>query len=253
MDIRSLHKIHRWLSAVALAATVAWFVSGALMAVPPSWRTLSPRLFIDLADGRWMAGPPYEATRVSVQVAVATAREHAGRQNEPLQSLRLRRFGGRLVYEVGFAHHTRFVDAIQGTVMIVDEPLVHALAMDLLGGGARLGRISRHTTAPVGYRGPLPLFSVPVEDGKGTVLYVSQETAEVRYSDRLSRLVMLIIGWHNFGFLQSFLPHSAIRALLLLFAVIGTSMSAAGAWILLRQLRGWQRHRMRISASSSSS
>jgi hypothetical protein len=41
-----IFKVHKWLAVAALVASLAWFISGILMATPARFRTLSPDMVV---------------------------------------------------------------------------------------------------------------------------------------------------------------------------------------------------------------
>ena len=44
MNARFIYQTHKWLAVAVVAATLCWFISGVIMVLPGSWRTLSPNL-----------------------------------------------------------------------------------------------------------------------------------------------------------------------------------------------------------------
>src|SRR5580765_2147368 len=114
MTIRFIYQTHKWLAVAALVASVAWFVSGILMAVPGRLRTSSPDMVVgSAAEATLTNAPGFADARVSVASAIAAVlpqRDTPGR----ITSVRMRRFPGRLAYQIAGPDGTRLVDATTG-------------------------------------------------------------------------------------------------------------------------------------------
>ena len=242
LSLGGLHKVHKWLSVLAVAALLAWFVSGSVMIVPGSWRTLSPGLSKAILEPSPSA-PPFEEARVALADAVATARAET-RVAAPVSSVRLRRLPARLAYEITLGFQVCLIDAVTGQSFSVNESLARTIASEILGPTVTVGPVALQQSASADYRGPLPAYRVAAADGKGTVLYVNAASADVRYTDRLTRLLAPVVGLHEFAFLGRLLPPSAVRLVMLTFAILGISMSGAGLLILVAQFRAWRRRGM---------
>ena len=241
MNARFIYQSHKWLAVVVVATTLCWFISGVVMVLPGSWRTLSQNLTLASdADPRLSGTPEFEDARVTVPSAIGAVRAQAGKPVR-ITSVKLRRLPGRLSYEVATFDRVYLVDAVSGEVFTLNESLAAQIAAATVGPRTSLGpvTIQRETTSD--YRGPVPAYRIPVSDGKGTVLYVVGPPVDVRYSDRLSRRLNPIAGWHELQFLRPLLSGSAVRLTMLVSAVLGTLMSVAGTVILFLQFQRWRR------------
>ena len=250
MTTRLIYQVHKWLALVLVAATLGWFVSGAVMSMPGHWRSLSSTIATGgNLEARFVDAPALDNARVPIATAIATVRAQTGDQSR-VTALRLRRLPGRLAYDVSTLHGTSLVDAMSGDVFTVDEALAERVARAALGISGPLGPATLQQAPLSDYRGPFPAFRVPAEDGKGTVIYVSADTGEVSYSDRLTRVLRPIRELHDFSIAAPLLPAGTIRLALFASSILGTAMTIAGAWILLLQFQGWRRKRRRTDVNA---
>jgi hypothetical protein len=241
MNVRLIYQSHKWLAVAVVAATLAWFISGVVMVLPGNWRTLSPNLTLTSdADPRLSGAPEFEDARVTVPSAIGAVRAQAGKPVR-ITSVKLRRLPGRLSYEVATSDRVYLVDGISGEVFTLNESIAGQIAAATVGPRTPLGPVTVQRERTSDYRGPVPAFRIPVEDGKGTVLYVGGPPVDVRYSDRLSRRLTPIAGWHELLFLRPLLSGSAVRLTMLVSAILGTLMSLAGTVILFLQFQRWRR------------
>lgn len=245
MDQKLLYKVHKWLALVVAVATLAWFASGALMAVPGRFLTLTPSVETDSrAEARLPGSPEFDAARISAAEAIASIRADIGKPFV-VTGVTLRRLAGRLAYEVSTdIRGQHLVDAVSGSRFTIDEALARQIVARFRGTDEGLGPAVRQVGPTSGYTGPLPAFRVPVGGAKGTVFYVSAETAQTRMSDRLSRPLGAIARQHNLSFLRPVLSLNGIRLVMILMASIGTVMTASGILILIVQFRRWLRMRL---------
>ena len=232
--------LHKWLAVVAAVATLGWFVSGMLMVVPASWRTLSPGIARGISqEWRQPDGPQFEDAGVTAAAAIEAVRARVGL---PLRvsGVRLRRLPGRLTYEIATERRGIYlVDAVTGAIVTVDEQLALRIAA-ASAGSAALGPVTLDKQTTPDCQGPTPTYRIPVADGKGTVFCVSRDTAELRYTDRLTRVIAVVVGWHDFSLLRSYSSPAIARLSLFAFAAIGTLMSVAGVLILFTQFNRWR-------------
>jgi hypothetical protein len=241
MNARFIYQTHKWLAVAVVAATLCWFISGVIMVLPGSWRTLSPNLtLMNDADPRLSGTPEFDDARVTVPSAIAAVREHTGK---PLRitSVKLRRLPGRLAYEVATPERVYLVDGVNGELFALNETLAGQIAAATVGPRTPLGPVTVQRERTSDYRGTVPAYRIPVEDGKGTVLYIGGPPVDVRHSDRLTRTLTPIVGWHELMFLQPWLSGPAVRLTMLVSAIIGTLMSLAGTVILFLQFQRWRR------------
>jgi hypothetical protein len=166
------------------------------------------------------------------------ARTGAGRR---ITAVKLRRLPGRLAFEVAAGGTVYLVDAISGDPFDLDDRVAAQIAAAAVGTQAPLGPVTVQRTANSEYFGKLPAYRVPVADGKGTVLFISGPPIEMRSSDRLSRTLNAIVGWHELSFLRPVLSNAGVRLTMLALAITGTLMSIAGACILFLQFQRWRR------------
>jgi hypothetical protein len=241
MNARFIYQSHKWLAVAVVAATLGWFISGVVMVLPGNWRTLSPGLALTSdADPRLSGAPAFEDARVSVPSAIDAVRLQAG---APIQitSVRIRRLPGRLSYEVATVDRVYLVDAVSGEVFTLNQSLAVQIAATTVGPRTPLGPATIQHERTSDYRGAVPAYRIPVEDGKDTILYIGGPPVEVRHSDRLSRRLTPIVGWHELLFLRPLLSGSAVRLTMLVSAILGTLMSLAGTVILFLQFQRWRR------------
>jgi hypothetical protein len=242
--MKLLYQVHKWLAVVALAATVAWFVSGTAMVLPESFRVVPT----ELDDRRPSAKstPRFEDAAVTVSAAISAVRAYVGK---PLNvgGVHMRWFPGRLAYEVFTNRGIHLVDAVHGGVFQIDEQLALQIAATAVATRGPLGPPIRLTGNTFECRGRLPAYRIAVDDGDGTVLCISTGNGTLEASNRRSRVVGLITMWHNFRPLRALMGPRDVQVLLLAFAFLGTLMSAAGALILLVQLQRWWQTRRRRS------
>jgi hypothetical protein len=240
MDMKLVYRIHKWLAVVVAAATLGWFVSGALMVVPERWLTLSPNAVRPNAEAR-PGAPTFDQASVPPSDAIAKLSDHLGHPVR-VTAINLRRLPDRVAYQVLTAGHgDYFVDARDGTIFSVTESLAKQIVARALGTTADLGPVTVQTEPTLTYAGPLPAYRIPVADGKSTVFFVELATAQAHLTDPLSRAAGLVMGLHGLWLLRRVFPGSAVRALMLALAIAGTAMSLAGVVILLAQLRRWWR------------
>jgi len=240
VNARFIYQSHKWLAVAVVVATLGWFISGVVLVLPGHWRTLSPGLTLTSdADPRLSGTPAFEETRVSVPDAIAAVRGQTGTPVR-ITSVKLRRLPGRLAYEVATFDRVYLVDAVSGVVFTLNEALAAQIAGTTVGPQTPVGPVTIQRTASSAYRGPLPVYRVPVADGKDTVLFISGPPVVVNSSDRLSRPLNSIARWHDFSTLRSLLPESTVRLSLLVFGVGGTLMSVAGTLILILQFLRWR-------------
>jgi hypothetical protein len=243
MNARFIYQSHKWLAVTVAAATLAWFISGAVMVLPGGWRTLSPGLAITSdADPRLSGSPEFEDARIPVSSAIATVRARTSAENR-ITGVKLRRLPGRLAYELATGGTVYLVDAISGDVFGLDDRVAAQMASAAVGADVQLGPVTVLRTPTSDYFGKLPAYRVPVADGKGTVVFISGPPVEMRYSDRLSRTLTPIVGWHELSFLRPALSNAGVRLTMLVLAVTGTLMSIAGTCILFLQFQRWRRPR----------
>jgi hypothetical protein len=243
MRIRIIYQTHKWLAVAALVASLAWFVSGTLMAVPGRLRTSSPNMVVGAeAEATLTNAPGFADARVSVASAIAAVRARSDAPGR-ITSVRMRRFPGRLAYQIAGSDGTHLIDATTGVIFAVDAAMAEQIARQAVGPDTALGPVTVQRTPTSDYRGPFPVYRVPAADGKGTVFYVSGISGDARFSDRRSRMFTSIVNWHDFFFLTGLLSDSAVRAALFVFAVLGTAMTLAGVLILVMQFQTWQRRR----------
>jgi len=242
IDQKFIYKIHKWLGLVAAVTALAWFVSGALMAVPARFLTLTPTIVTNsAAEARLPGAPEFDDARVSAADAIAAVRAHIGKPFRVV-AVSLRRLPGRVAYEIATdTRGRRLVDAVDGRVFQVDETLARQVVARFRGTDAGLGAVSRET-------GPIPRlggpgFRVPVDGAKGTTFYVSAHTAEVRLTDRLSRPVAVITRLHSLSFLRPVMPNGAVRLVMIFMSATGTLVAVSGVLILIVQLRRWFQRR----------
>src|SRR5882672_10373038 len=122
MDIKLVYRIHKWLAVVVAIATLAWFVSGALMVVPERWLTLSPNVPGPRAESTLPGAPEFDQASLTPSAAIVTLTAHLAHPPR-VAGINLRRLPGGLAYQVSTAADgERYVDAVHGTVFTVTGP-----------------------------------------------------------------------------------------------------------------------------------
>jgi len=226
---RFVFKSHKWLAVAAGLASIVWFVSGVAIVLPePRGSTAVAATEMNVND-----------VRVSVQEAVAAAEAVAGRPLK-VRGVELKMLGHRVLYEIASDAGTRLVDAASGQPVTLDEATTRAVAESLLSGRAQITSLELRRRHVLGYGyGPLPVFHIRTDAADGSVIFIAQNTGEVRSFSRAQLWRIAFHDAHNFSLLRGLLPGRAIRGLLLLTSVVATVMGVFGAWILWIQWRNW--------------
>lgn len=248
MNARFIYKTHKWLGLALLVVTIGWFVSGVFMVMPATWQSRTPELF-SVRIGEGSGGPGFEAASITVPDAIAAVKARIGKPVR-ISGVRLLRLSGLLAYEVSTSAGTFMMDAVTGAPITVDADMALRIARDALGPDARLGAPTLQRARSTEYTGPLPAFRIPLDNGKGTTIFVSRPPVEIRHSDAWNRAIVWIIGWHELTGLG--LSRSGQRMVLMVLSAAGAVMTLFGGWILMLQLQVWWRRRRRRNASAAS-
>jgi hypothetical protein len=233
MNIRLIYQIHKWLAVIVVAATLAWFISGAAMTLPARWQTLSPSVSTnEIAEATLPGAPDFEDARIAPAEAISAVRAHLGRPIR-VTAVRLRRFPQHVAFEVTTDNRgSHLVDAVSGAVFRVDEPLARQIVARFLQQDERAVQMAHRGGG--GHR-------FDVADGRGTTFWVDAATGQVIATDHLKRITRAIGGLHSLAPLRAVMSDAAIRVVMLVLASTGVLMSAAGVVILLVQFQRWRR------------
>jgi hypothetical protein len=245
--MKGWYRIHKWLAAVAAAAALTWFVSGALLIVPGRWLTLSPEIVAAPdAEAAPRGSPDFDGATISLSAAIESARRQL-KMPIRITGVRLRQLPGQLVYELSTEHHgIHLVDVAQGMIVTVNEELAKQIVERVVGKEVSRASIAWQTDPAPAYAGPLPAYRIPLGDTKGTVFYVAVSTGQAHISDRLTRIVVPVLELHRLRFLYAMFPAAVARAVMLALALVGVGVSASGIVILFALSRRWlQRHRLK--------
>lgn len=240
---RFAYKWHKWLAAGAGLATLLWFASGIVMLLPANL-LVKPPAPVDRSE----AAPSLKEIRISVPQAIAAIETALGHEVEAT-SLASKRLLGRTLYQISTRKDGTFlIDAMDGARLKIDAGVVRQI---VAAAGANAGTLAepalvREYDSDYLY-GPLPAYKIAVNDGRGTMYFVTAETGEVRSTNTLGRARGFLAGLHTFDFLQTMLGSRGTRVVPLAFAVVGTAMSVFGAWILWLQFRNWRQMRRRAA------
>ena len=232
---RFIFKTHKWLAVAVGLFTFTWFVSGIVMVLPGSLFTGT------YADRKADPAPPaFRDVAVSVPQAIAAVDAAAAKPVE-VTEFGFRQVLGTLYFEIGTVKSGRhLVSTRDGVRLHITEDIARQIAAESFGPGVTGKRASLLNDYDSDYAyGPLPVYRLPLEDSRATIVYVARDTGEVRFTNRPGRLRGTLAGLHTFDFLGSFLSSRSTRLILILFSAVGTLMSLFGLAILCLQLRNW--------------
>lgn len=231
---RRLYAIHRWLSALAVVQLAAWVASGFFFATVPEARVKGSPVAgahaAPITDERAIVGIDIVLRKLS-PIGAVERMELVGTPDGPMYRGRVgdRRFR---------------IDARTGEERPVDETEARATASrDQPSSPRALGATRIEQSGGIEYRGkPLPAWRVPLDDGKGTVVYVDALTGEVtaRRND-VWRAYDLLWSLHIMDYRER---ESFRHPLLSCAALLGllTVLSGGALWIV-RAVR-WARGRV---------
>lgn len=238
---RWVEATHRWLGAIVVVPTLAWFISGLVLFLPPDWQTSTPALMEWDAE-RASAAEPVSWRDASITPAAAVAALEA-QLGSPVdvERIDLRRLPGRVVFDILIAndrHH--LVDARSADVFVVDAHLATRIVQPALG-PLPVPAPTRDDVPTPGYRGSGPYFRFDLADGHGTLVFVEEATGAVSFRDQRTLLVRLASATHTFDVLElvGFVPR-ATRVSLWVAGVLGIGMTLTGAWILVKRVNRWR-------------
>lgn len=231
---RFIFKTHKWLAVGVGLFTFTWFVSGIVMVLPGN-------LFTGVRLPRSEAGAlPFRDIAETIPQAIAAVDAAAGKP-VAVTEISFRQLLGNLYYEIGTSKSGRhLVSTRDASRLDITEDIARQVATASFGTAASSAQLSLLDRFDSDYMvGPLPVYRLALEDGRGTIVYVSRETGELRYTNRLARLRGSLAGLHTFNFLRPSLSSRSTRIVLILFSAVGTLMSVFGFLILWLQLRNW--------------
>lgn len=237
--MRIVRKVHRYFALVLGLAILAWIASGimiSLRAPTPGGLTKAPNRAPDFAS---VTLPPADV--------IARFRSVRGPDGEVARIV-LRPLRDRLAYEV----HARgqrplMLDAHSGEVIEVTPELAVAVARDRLAGDvgrAQVERLDRHrTTYPWG---PLPVYRLEFENGRGTIAYVSLADASVSFTSPKTQIWRFLASFHSFEPVKMLFGSDGLRNKLLLLAAV-LSLVIVGTGYCMEAVLWPKRRRKRAS------
>ena len=160
---RNLTRLHKWAGAVLGVQILLWFGSGFFMAMAPIDTVRGGHLIKDAI--------PSEAILDVDLNAIAAA------HGEPFRTLSLRGVAGRVVASVD---GEAFYDGDGNPLEELARTDVLAAARQAYAGSGKMTALTKLDTAPLDYRGDLPVWQARFGDRARTRLYLDPMTGEVR-------------------------------------------------------------------------
>jgi hypothetical protein len=231
---RFVFKTHKWLAVAALLATFFWFFSGIVIATPQS--LFGSRPFSEKAQPGDRSLRDATLTPAQAIASVDAAAAAPTKINEVC----LRKLAGEVIYQISTGSGTQLVNAVDGSLITIDEARALRIVKRFAGENAGTGTATLLREHTGEYRwGPLPAWRVPLQDARGTLFFVATEDGSVSFNDSHGRLRGSLAGWHSFSFLRPLLSERAVRGVMWIFSVAGTAMTLFGLWILWIQWKIW--------------
>lgn len=162
-----IRRVHVWTGLLLGVQVLLWMLSGVVM----TW------FHIDLVHGEraMFAAPPPELEAKSYAAPGGVIA-----QSEGAQSVTLRSFLGRPVYEVESLAGRALFDAETGKKLSpIDEAAARAVARSDFVGAGEIETVALLDDPPQEYRGPRPVWRADFNDRLKTRLYISPATGEV--------------------------------------------------------------------------
>lgn len=228
---RWMYVIHRWTGIALCVLFAVWFISGVVMMyVPfPSFR----------AEERVALAQPidWEKVRHAPQDILAELDSP-----ESVEEMRLEMAGGEPVYRVTADRQRRAWSALDGEeVSGISPERAAEIAQALAGAPAQaVVPVERDQWVVTGaYARIAPFWRVRMEDGRGTDIYVTQQTGEiVQNTDRYERFwnwLGAVPHWIYFEFLRIY--QEPWRQVVIWTSGIGIVGSVLGVWIGVLRVR----------------
>ena len=219
-----VRRTHKWIGLIIGVQALLWMVSGVYMTA----------ISLDVIHGDHLAhvfDEPVVRNTERIDIDQLT-KQHPG-----FESLKLKKFLGKDVYELKQAGKAKLIDAHTGALLspLPREQIV-ARAKDIYQGEAQIREVTWITQAPqeVAKR-PVPMWAVRFDDRANSTLYFSPDTG-----DLLARRHDL---WRWFDFLWMFhimdydTRDDVNNNLLRVAAGVGLLFALSGAWLVFYSFR----------------
>ncbi|MFT7773989.1 PepSY domain-containing protein [Roseateles sp.] len=219
-----VRRAHKWIGLVIGVQALLWMLSGVYMTA----------ISLDVIHGDHLAhvfNEPLDARHDRLDV------EQLARLQPGFESLKLKKFLGREVYELRAAGKASLVDARSGELLSpLQREQIVSRARDIYQGEAEIREVTWITQAPQEVaRRPVPMWAVRFDDRANSTLYFSPDTG-----DLLARRHDL---WRWFDFLWMFhimdydTRSDVNNGLLRVAAGVGLLFALSGAWLVFYSFR----------------
>lgn len=231
--MKVLYSLHRWLGISAGFMLVVWYASGLYV----HWRAL-PSVMTQEEHNR-LLGEPFNVLERRKEFTQILQSYHAG----PVQEIRLRRAGARLIYEVRpFVGSASVFDAQTATML---SPISEALAREIAQGFVPTSVVTTAVLLEIpdvfSARLSMPVYRITLADPESTTIYVDPNAASVLSRTRTRERMYYIFGSiPHFLNLPLFRKHKTLQDNLLFAldacaAAVVLSGTAVLTWMMLRR------------------
>ncbi|WP_326542961.1 hypothetical protein [Pseudorhodoferax sp.] len=221
-----VRRAHRWMGLLIGVQALLWMISGVYMTV----------ISLDIIHGDHLAHVDEEPLRTGQgRIDLAqVAHHHPG-----FDSLKLKNFLGKEVYEIGVGPQTHLIDARSGArISPIGRELILERAREIYQGEAGVREVSWITEAPqeVASRAMFaPMWAVRFDDRANSTLYFSPHSGEL-----LARRHDLW-RWFDFLWMLHIMDYDTRtdvnNTLLRVAAGVGLIFALSGAWLVFYSLR----------------
>jgi hypothetical protein len=231
--MKVLYSLHRWLGISAGVMLVIWYASGLYV----HWRAL-PSVMTQEERNR-LLGEPFNVLERRKDFTEILQSYHAG----PVQEIRLRRAGSRLIYEIRpFVGSASVFDAQTGALLSpISQTLAREIAQGFVPTSAITATVLLETPDVFSTRLSMPVYRITFADAEGTTIYIDPDTASVLSRTRTRERMYYVFGsiphFLNLPLLRKnkALQDSLLFALDACAAAVVLSGMAVLTWMLLRR------------------
>ncbi|MCM2279864.1 MAG: PepSY domain-containing protein [Oligoflexia bacterium] len=173
-----VRKTHKWLSLVVAAQLFLWTLSGLIFSLLPMDRVHGDHLVHPGGTPGFAPGfVPYPLERLVSDLG----RRAPGSNAAPYSEIRLRVLLGQPIYEVTAADGgSRLFDASSGRPLELGRARIIEIAKgDFSGDGSIVAVELLEKSAPIEFRGKLPVWKVAFDNPEKSHLYISPHTGKV--------------------------------------------------------------------------